>query len=357
MRQYLRRSCPRLPGVYGMFDSRGDLIYIGKAKRLRTRLLSYFRARGRDARARRIVSCARTVAWEVLPSEFAALLRELELIHGRQPRFNIRNHPGRRRNVYVCLGRLPAPYVHTARRPIARGARTYGPVPAGAWLREAIRRINDCFQLRDCPQKQEMVFADEIELFAVPRAAGCLRHEIGTCLGPCAAACSRAQYAEQVNLAQRLLDGEDKSLLHDLRRQMSAASAALDFERASVLRDQFDAVQRLWDFLALVRDARKLYSFLYPVTGHDRRRLWYVIHQAKIMAVLRVPQTAGEARKAAATVRAIYEASGDLTTGLGASELDAVLLLRAWFRKFPKEENKLVAPERNPFGSYVPVQK
>src|SRR5262245_15588108 len=100
-RSLIRRNCPRLPGVYGMLDAQGHLIYIGKAKRLRTRLLSYFRRRGGDPRAKRILTCARTIAWEVVPSEFAALLRELELIHGCQPRFNIRHHPGRLRHVYV----------------------------------------------------------------------------------------------------------------------------------------------------------------------------------------------------------------------------------------------------------------
>src|SRR5262249_13956204 len=117
LRALVRRDCPRRPGVYGMFDAHGELIYVGKAKRLRIRLLSYFRVRGRDRKAERILKCARAIAWEVVPSEFAALLRELELIHERQPRFNVRNHPGRRRHRYICLGRSPAPYVFTTRHP------------------------------------------------------------------------------------------------------------------------------------------------------------------------------------------------------------------------------------------------
>ncbi len=80
LRRQVRLLCPTCPGVYGMVDEQGELIYVGKAKRLRPRLLSYFRARGRPRKAGRIVALTKLLAWERCPSEFAALLRELELI-------------------------------------------------------------------------------------------------------------------------------------------------------------------------------------------------------------------------------------------------------------------------------------
>src|SRR5918911_1545998 len=120
LRQRVRRDGVRLPGVYGMIDGSGELIYVGKAKCLRSRLLSYFRPRSRDPKAGRILENTRLLAWEVAVDEFAALLRELELIRRWQPRFNVQGQPGRRRRTYVCVGRRPAPYVFLTARPPAR---------------------------------------------------------------------------------------------------------------------------------------------------------------------------------------------------------------------------------------------
>src|SRR5262245_39713637 len=152
LRTKVRAECPRLPGVYGMVNALGELIYVGKAKNLRARLLSYFRPRSRDPKAGRILHQTRTLAWEIAPSEFAALLRELELIRRWQPRFNVQGQPTRRRRCYVCIGRHPAPYIFLSARPAARTMSSYGPVPATRRAREAVRHLNDLFRLRDCPQ-------------------------------------------------------------------------------------------------------------------------------------------------------------------------------------------------------------
>src|SRR5207302_1043858 len=117
LREQVRTACPRLPGVYGMVDRRGELIYVGKAKDLRARLLSYFRPNSREPKAGHILHETRLLAWEVGPSEFAALLRELELIPRWHPRCNVQGQPRRARRVYVCLGRRPAPYAFLASRP------------------------------------------------------------------------------------------------------------------------------------------------------------------------------------------------------------------------------------------------
>src|SRR5262249_2705945 len=218
LRARVRLECPRRPGVYGMVDGDGELIYVGKAKCLRTRLLSYFRRKSRDPKAGKILEHARSLVWEYASSEFAALLRELELIRRWQPRLNVKNQPRRQRRVYVCLGRRPAPYVFLTSRPPSSALAAFGPVSASRIALEAVRRLNDCFRLRDCPQSQAMIFADQQELFPVLRAAGCVRYEIGTCLGPCAAICTHAAYAEQVRSARAFLDGSDTGLLSLLER-------------------------------------------------------------------------------------------------------------------------------------------
>src|SRR5581483_11006861 len=96
LRDKVRELCPRRPGVYGMVDAAGGLAYVGKAKCLRSRLLSYFRPKSRDEKAGRVVRDARLIAWEPASSEFAALLRELELIRRWQPRHNVQGQPKRR---------------------------------------------------------------------------------------------------------------------------------------------------------------------------------------------------------------------------------------------------------------------
>jgi excinuclease ABC subunit C len=346
LRQRVRAECPRCPGVYGMADANDELIYVGKAKCLRIRLLSYFRPRSRDAKAGRILTQTRRIVWEPRPSEFSALLRELELIRRWQPRFNVQGRPGRRRHTYVCLGRRPAAYAFLAPRPPSTAFACFGPVPAGRSAREAVRRVNDWFRLRDCTQSQEMAFADQGELFPVVRAPGCLRLEIGTCLGPCAAACSREAYRDQVRAARAFLAGEDDSPLSTLEQEMAAASAALQFERAAALRDKVAALRWLRDRLARLRRAHDGHSFVYPVTGTGGGPdLWYLIHHGRVAHVLPAPTDEAGRCTAVAAVEAVYGAEEARGRLLAADEVDGVLLAAAWFRRHPEELERTLTPD------------
>jgi excinuclease ABC subunit C len=343
LRAKVRQECPRRPGVYGMLSARGELIYVGKAKCLRTRLLSYFRPKSRDAKAGRIVRHTRTLVWEPVPSEFAALLRELELIRRWRPRFNVAGQPHRRRT-YVCLGRQPAPHVFLAGKPPRDTLACFGPVPAGRKVREAVRRLNDAFGLRDCPQAQAMVFADQAELFPVLRAAACIRHEIGTCLGPCAAACTRADYGRQVRAARAFLEGADRSLLETLEGDMTAAAAARAFERAAALRDRLDILRWLRDRLGRLRRVREEQSFIYPVPGYDGEDVWYLVHGGRVAAALPAPRTAAQQRAAARQLRSVCgerPASGGVVP---VDQVDGVWLVAAWFRRHVEERQRLLDP-------------
>jgi excinuclease ABC subunit C len=341
LRSQVRSACPRLPGVYGMFSALGELIYVGKAKDLRARLLSYFRPRSRDPKAGRIVHQARGLVWEPASSEFAALLRELELIRRWQPRFNVQGQPTRRRRCYVCLSRHPAPYLHLTARPSARAVACYGPVPASRRAQEAIRHLNDLFRLRDCPQSQEMVFADQGELFPVARAAGCIRHEIGTCLGPCAAACSQREYAEQVRRARAFLEGRDSRALNNIERAMAAASQRLDFERAAALRDKLDVLRWLSDRVTFMRRARAAHSFIYTVAGHDSAVVWYLIHHGQVRAAIPAPCDVARKIAAAELIASVYR-KGRPPLRAQSDEIDGILLVAGWFRRHPEERRRTI---------------
>jgi excinuclease ABC subunit C len=343
LRTLMSRDCPRLPGVYGMIDAKGELIYIGKAKNLRARLLSYFRPKSREAKAGRILKDTRALAWEVASSEFAALLRELELIQRWQPRFNVQGQPLHRRRVYVCVGRRPAATIFLAKEPPRTAFARFGPVPAGFRARESVRRLNDWFRLRDCPQSQEMTFADQLELFALPLTPGCIRHEIGNCLGPCAAACSRDDYARNVQAVLSFLRGEDTSPLTAIERKMTAASANLEFERAAALRDKLDSLTWLCERLRHVREASR-HSFVYPVRGHDETEWWYLIHGGRVRAVVPSPQDEASRREAARRLEEVYQHVGVLSGPPGLAEIDGVLLVAAWFRRHPEERALTFGP-------------
>lgn len=346
LRAKVREKCPRRPGVYGMLDRDGRLVYVGKAKALRARLLSYFRPKSRDRKAARIIQQTRTLVWEEQPSEFAALLRELELIRRWRPRFNVQGQPHRHRRTYICVGRRPAPHVFLATRPPASALACYGPLPAGGRAREAVRRLNDAYGLRDCPHKQAMLFADQGELFPQVRAAGCIRYEIGTCLGPCAAACTRAAYGARVRDVRTFLDGGDPFPVQALRQEMEQAAAAFAFERAAALRDRLQTLEWLLGHLERLRHAREQHSFVYPVSGADGAERWYLIHQGRVSAVVAVPRDERSSALATKAIETVYSRRLPPGGALAAHEVDGVLLVSAWFRKYPEERARALTPEQ-----------
>jgi excinuclease ABC subunit C len=341
LRACVRETAPKVPGVYGMLGRLGELIYVGKAKSLRARLMSYFR-NSRDPKAGRILQHTHTLVWETVPDEFGALVRELELIRRHRPRFNVLGQPGRQRYCYVCLGRTPAPYAYVSRAPTGKDLGVYGPFASAARAGEAVRRLNDWYRLRDCAQTVAMHFADQRELFSEERSPGCLRLEIGTCSGPCAAGCSRTGYGGQVRAAKRFLDGSDDRPLTELRALMAQASVAMQFERAGALRDRLEELEWLWEKLNWLRQARKENTFVYPLAGPDGRTVWYLIHRGRVRGACYRPTCAASTTTARELLADVYAA--DPGPGVTPGQVDHVLLVSGWFRKSPAEKAGLVTP-------------
>lgn len=346
LRKEVRLQCPAKPGIYGMVAASGELIYVGKAKSLRARLLSYFRPDSRPAKATRIVRQTAALVWEVCHSEFAALHRELELIRRWRPRWNVQGQPLRGRLTFLCLGRRPAPYLFLAREPPRNSLAVHGPLPAGLRTQEAVRRLNDLFRLRDCPQVQEMIFPEQGHLFPLPLAAGCLRFEIGTCLGPCTGTCSQPSYRKEVQAARDLLAGRDRSPLTEVEREMRTAAQAQLYERAASLRDRLVSVQWLIHRLQQLRHAREKMSFVYPVEGWDRTTWWYFVHGGRTLAAMPAPRDQRGHQQARRKIDAIYR-DKRLTLLLDSYEhVDSMMLVSSWFRRFPEERKKGFDPCR-----------
>jgi excinuclease ABC subunit C len=326
-----------------MVNQHDELIYIGKAKDLRSRLLGYFRPRSRAPKEGKILAQARTILWEVCTAEFPSLLRELELIRRWQPRLNVQGQPLRRRHTFVCLGRQPAPYAFLAANPPRTAASIFGPIPAGQRAVEAVRRLNDCFKLRDCPQAVDISFPEQGELFPQLREAGCLRMELGTCLGPCTGGCGRPAYQTQVRRTSAFLTGADSGLLPSLKQEMAQAAESQDYERAAALRDRLAPLEWLANRLERLRHARQRMSFVYPVVGCDGGTTWYLVHGARTLAAVPAPVDAASKERARDAIKAAFRVGR--TPGLREAHehADGMLLVLAWFRKYPKELKRTVS--------------
>jgi excinuclease ABC subunit C len=187
-----------------------------------------------------------------------------------------------------------------------------------------------------------MRFADQMVLFPEDAAPGCLRFDIGTCSGPCVGECSRNSYSSQIRATKAFLDGKDERPLSKLQGLMAEAAAALEFERAAAMRDRFNDLDWLRERLAWLRQARHENTFVYPVVGADQRTIWYFIHRGRVIAASYQPTTKTNARTTLALLQETYK---DLNAPpVPAGQVDHVLLVAAWFRKYPNEKASLMTP-------------
>ena len=182
-RQMLRDKCPTLPGVYGWLDSNRQLVYVGKSKSLRSRLLSYFAKTPSDNKMVRLRQLSESLVWEPISNELLALIREQELIHRWRPDFNRQGQPNRMQPAFVCISHSAAPNAYLSRQISPRAGPAFGPIAGTRRLRLAIESLNHEFQLRDCADKTKFIFNDQLQLFGDLSAAQCIRYELGTCPG------------------------------------------------------------------------------------------------------------------------------------------------------------------------------
>jgi excinuclease ABC subunit C len=339
MRANVRANATDRPGVYRMLSADGEIVYVGKSKRIRSRLLSYFRCAFPEEKGARIVREAARIEWDYTPSEFAALLEELRLIKRFRPRFNVAMKRDARHFAFIKLTRSPAPKLLVVRGAGADDAQIYyGPFHGAQRVGEAVRELNDALGLRDCRLDQPMHFADQPELFQIfPRTPGCIRHEIKKCLGPCVGGCTAQQYDERVGLVRAFLDGADDGPMHALRSEMEAASEEMAFERAAVLRDKLQRLEALREQFVRFRFAVETLSFVYTVPGHEGDDRIYLIRRGRVRGEQAVPRSEQERMRLLEMVEDVFSPADRATAQVPAHEVDELLLLSSWFRRFPTE--------------------
>ena len=339
MRSLVRESAADRPGIYRMLSSSGEVLYVGKSKRVRTRLLSYFRCSYPEEKGARILREAESIDWEYTPSEFAALLRELRLIKTYRPRLNVAMKRDGLHYAFIKMTRGAAPKLAVARGPSADDASVYyGPFVGAQRMEEALRELSDVLMLRDCKSDMKMHFSDQGELFQLtPRTPGCIRYEIGKCLGPCVGGCSTSQYNERVAMARAFLDGSNDGPIEVLRKKMEEASENLLFERAAAYRDKLNRLEVLREQFGRLRFAVEKLSFVYTVPGHEGEDRVYVVKRGVVRAELEKPRSTWQRGKLKRLVEDIFGDREKPSSVVPTHEIDELLLLSSWFRRFPKE--------------------
>ena len=229
-------SLPAAPGVYLFQDRRGAVLYVGKARSLRSRVRSYFQPGSSDQRffIGHLAAELGDLETYVVGNEKEAALLENELIKEHQPRYNVKLRDDKDFLSIRVDPRDPWPRLSVVRRPKADGARYYGPYDSATSARQTLRQINRFFKLRTC---KESDFRS--------RVRPCLQYQIRRCPAPCVKEVDRDEYLAQVHLVGLFLEGRHDQLVEDLERRMREAAAEERFEQAATYRDQLRAVERV----------------------------------------------------------------------------------------------------------------
>lgn len=229
------KRVPELPGVYQMKDASNVVIYVGKARALRNRLRSYFQSGAQhNAKVKAMVEKIADFEYIITDTEREALVLESNLIKELRPHYNIRikddkHYPYLRLSVQEGFPRLMI-----VRRVEKDKARYFGPYPNAGAVRDLLKLLKRVFPLRTC--NREVAYGEA-------QGRPCLNFHLKQCLGPCSGTLTTADYRATVKQVEMLLDGKYEVLLTHLREQMQVESAALNFERAAVLRDQVRVIE------------------------------------------------------------------------------------------------------------------
>ncbi|EXI61553.1 excinuclease ABC subunit C [Mannheimia granulomatis] len=223
---------PHQPGVYRMYDNKGQIIYVGKAKDLKKRLSSYFRSQLSSKKTEALVANIANIETTITHSETEALLLEHNYIKENQPKYNVllrddKSYP------YILLTKHKHPRLTSFRGSKKIAGEYFGPYPNVSAVRETLNLLQKLFPIRQCE-----------DTYYKNRSRPCLQYQIGRCLAPCVEGVySQEEYEQQVNLVRLFLQGKDQQVITHLVQKMEKAAEDLDFEGAARFRDQIQSVR------------------------------------------------------------------------------------------------------------------
>jgi DNA polymerase-3 subunit epsilon len=269
---HLADRLPRCPGVYLFRDAAGRVLYVGKAKDLRTRVRSYFSGDGRVKIADLLRELA-AIDHHPCATELEASVREVRLIQHHRPRYNRRGR-NPERYCYLKLTRERFPRLSVVRRVQADGARYLGPFGSAGQAELVKAAIEDALPLRRCTMR----------IGARGGGSACVLLELGRCLGPCTGAVAQERYGALVATLEGALDGDPEPILGPLRRRMAGYAADQRYEQAAGARDRLEALTRA---LAEARRAAALATAdeIILARAHPQGREVTVVRRGQLAAV------------------------------------------------------------------------
>ncbi|APD90041.1 excinuclease ABC subunit C [Alteromonas mediterranea] len=240
------------PGVYRMYNSQAEVIYVGKAKNLKKRVSSYFRTHLDNAKTRSLVSQIADMDVTVVNSETEAFLLENNFIKKYKPRYNVvmrddKSYP------FIFLSDHEHPRLSFHRGPQKKKGEYFGPYPSAWSVRESLRSMQRIFPVRQCEDS-----------YYRARSRPCLQYQMQRCSAPCVEGyVSDEEYKEQVNFARLFLKGKNQQVIGELVEKMEKASEALNFEAAARYRDQINALRKVQErqWVAGTQDEMDVFGF------------------------------------------------------------------------------------------------
>lgn len=337
------RDLPQEPGIYMMKNDAGDVIYVGKAKRLRSRVSNYFQPLDSlNAKTRQLVGKIDHFDIIVTDTEFEALVLENAMIKKYQPRYNIllkddKGYP------YIRIDdRLQYPEFKIVSKPSEDGAKYFGPYASRRSARQAIDAVNEALALKTCTR----VFPRDIG-----KERPCLNQHLGKCCAPCTGELAPDEYQGRIKQAVRLFAGDSKALRRDIETRMQEAAEGMQFERAAVLRDQMRAIEKLSDKQHIVAGAFNDVDAVGYVQGQTRAAVC-VLHYAggvlqdKEYAMFRMTESNAD-EVLSAFLKQYYAARGAVPeTVLLSAEIEESALIAQYLTEIGGRRVQLQVPQR-----------
>ncbi|MFV1873159.1 MAG: excinuclease ABC subunit UvrC [Oleiphilus sp.] len=225
----------KAPGVYRMYDIHSAILYVGKAKNLKSRLSSYFLKSGQAIKTQALVKKIANIEITITGSETEALILEQNLIKDLKPPYNILLRDDKSYPYIYLASDKPFPSLSMKRaKTLGKVGRYFGPFPSSGSVRESLTLLEKLFKVRQCQ-----------ESFYKNRSRPCLQYQIKRCKAPCVGEVSQEEYARDVHYVEMFLQGKSPEILQNMIQQMELESQALNFEKAAELRDQIEHLRHV----------------------------------------------------------------------------------------------------------------
>jgi len=342
LKAYVQHHAEDRPGVYRMLGPENEILYVGKSIRVKSRVLSYFRADPGE-KAAKLIRDTLKIAWDYVPNEFAALVREMRLIKRWKPPYNV-EHIRKRSFAFIKITHELAPRVLPVTRVLPDGGTYFGPFPRPRFLADTLRELARILGLRDCAGSVPIFFDDQLEIFSRGRTPRCLRAETGSCLGPCCGASSSGASHARAEMARRFLEGRTREPLRSLHEEMERAARDLEYEYAALVRDRLARLEDLQRELVAFRGRVEGLSLVYRVPGYKGNDRLYLIHKGLVEADIARPRGEGGRARAARKIEEVFSRPPVEVGVLTPERASEILLVARWFRLRERELSRALTP-------------